>query len=107
MGKVAYVILDQGGRRMKISDLIKKLTETKEKYGDLPIISYFSDMEQRGYMAGHIYADVKFATEEQVRTYDAFDYTPYTYTRYNLSKEEKKAYYSQDKNQPSVNHYLS
>lgn len=71
-----------------LNDLINKLTEIRDKYGNLPVVSYFSNMEQNGYMTGHLFPEVKFAIEKQTQTWDAFDNTSYSYTEYMLSDKE-------------------
>ena len=52
---------------------------------DLPIVRYHSDMEKSGYFEGaHI--TVMGMTKETHHTYDAFDYTPYTYESYSCDQ---------------------
>lgn len=52
---------------------------------DLPIVRYHSDMEKSGYFEGaHIM--VMDMTKETHHTYDAFDYTPYTYESYSCDQ---------------------
>lgn len=56
----------------ELKEYIKNLPD------DTPIISYKSDMEKCGYQ-GISSVDSLFMNSEKRDTYDAFDYTPYSY----------------------------
>ena len=58
---------------------VGQLRETiKDLPDDTPIISYKSDMEKCGYQSISCASTRKMVTEKR-ETYDAFDYTPYSY----------------------------
>ena len=65
--------------------------ELKEYIKNLPddtlIISYQSDMEKSGYQSISCASTQKMVTEKR-ETYDAFDYTPYSYTVFSPSKDD-------------------
>lgn len=64
---------------MKVRDLKKLLENVPD---DLDIVGYESDMERHGIMDKHIYGKVVKVKTEKVSTWDRFDGTDYTYTRY-------------------------
>ena len=51
-----------------------------------PIAYYEDGMEKHGFMTG-VHANVRNMEKEVVKTYDAFDYTPYHYERLNTVAE--------------------
>ena len=53
---------------------------------DTPVISYQSNMERSGYQK-HIGARSAHMVSEKRETYDAFDYTPYTYEIFTPPKD--------------------
>ena len=59
--------------------------ELKEMIKDLPddmkIVQYQEGMERRGYLEG-AFIKVEKRTPVEVETYDRFDYTEYSYQRY-------------------------
>ena len=56
---------------------------------DTPIIHYSNDMEKRGYLPdAHI--DVKNMKVVKRDTYDAFDYTPYSYEAYEITDDKEQ-----------------
>lgn len=58
---------------------VGQLKETiKDLPDDTPIVSYQSNMEKSGYQ-GISSVDSLFMNSEKRDTYDAFDYTPYSY----------------------------
>lgn len=59
----------------------------KDLPDDTPIISYQSDMEKSGYQSISCASTQKMVTEKR-ETYDAFDYTPYSYTVFSPSKDD-------------------
>lgn len=65
--------------------------ELKEYIKNLPddtlIISYQSDMEKSGYQRVSCVYTRKMVSEER-ETYDAFDYTPYSYTVFSPSEDD-------------------
>ena len=64
---------------MKVKELIEKLQKLNP---ELEIVGYESDMERSGVQPVSVYPVVqKFKTEKR-STWDRFDYTDYTYTRY-------------------------
>lgn len=64
---------------MKVKELIEKLQKLNP---ELEIVGYESDMERSGIEPVNVYPVVqKFKTETR-RTWDRFDGTDYTYTRY-------------------------
>lgn len=65
----------------ELKEYIKNLPD------DTPIISYQSDMEKRGYQSISCASTQKMVTEKR-ETYDAFDYTPYSYTVFSPSKDD-------------------
>lgn len=66
---------------------VKELKEAiKDLPDDSPIISYKSDMEKSGYQ-GISGVDSMLMVTEKRETYDAFDYTPYTYTVFSPSED--------------------
>lgn len=67
---------------------VGQLRETiKDLPDDTPIISYKSDMEKCGYQSISCASTRKMVTEKR-ETYDAFDYTPYSYTVFSPSKDD-------------------
>lgn len=48
---------------------------------DMPLLSYQSDMEKSGYV-NKVYIDALNMAIKEKKTYDAFDYTPYSYEVY-------------------------
>lgn len=65
----------------ELKEYIKNLPD------DTPIISYQSDMEKSGYQSISCASTQKMVTEKR-ETYDAFDYTPYSYTVFSPSKDD-------------------
>lgn len=64
---------------MKVKELIEKLQKLNP---ELEIVGYESDMERSGIEPVNVYPVVqKFKTEKR-STWDRFDGTDYTYTRY-------------------------
>ena len=64
---------------------MKTVKELKEFLNDLPdnmpIVHYENGMEKRGYLSG-VYISTKNMQIVKKDTYDAFDYTPYSYKAY-------------------------
>lgn len=48
---------------------------------DMPLLSYQSDMEKSGYV-NRVYIDALNMAIKEKKTYDTFDYTPYSYKVY-------------------------
>ena len=71
--------------------IVRTVRHLKEAIKDLPddtpIISYQSDMEKSGYQSISCASTQKMVTEKR-ETYDAFDYTPYSYTVFSPSKDD-------------------
>lgn len=65
----------------ELKEYIKNLPD------DTPIISYQSDMEKSGYQSISCASTQKMVTEKR-ETYDAFDYTPYSYMVFSPSKDD-------------------
>lgn len=65
----------------ELKEYIKNLPD------DTPIVSYQSDMEKSGYQSISCASTQKMVTEKR-ETYDAFDYTPYSYTVFSPSKDD-------------------
>lgn len=65
----------------ELKEYIKNLPD------DTPIISYQSDMEKSGYQSISCASTQKMVTEKR-ETYDAFDYTSYSYTVFSPSKDD-------------------
>lgn len=65
----------------ELKEYIKNLPD------DTPIISYQSDMEKSGYQSISCASTQKMVTEKR-ETYDAFDYTPYSYTVFSPSNDD-------------------
>lgn len=53
---------------------------------DVPLLSYQSDMEKSGYV-NKVYIDLLNMAIKEKKTYDAFDYTPYSYKVYETNPE--------------------
>ena len=70
--------------------IVRTVRHLKEAIKDLPddtpIISYQSDMEKSGYKSISYASTQKMVTEKR-ETYDAFDYTPYSYTVFSPSED--------------------
>lgn len=64
----------------KLKEAIKGLSD------DTPVIGYQSDMERSGYQR-RVNVYPAHMTSEERETYDAFDYTPYTYEVFTPSKD--------------------
>lgn len=64
----------------ELRDVIRDLPD------DTPVIGYQSDMERSGYQKAVSARSTHMVSEER-ETYDAFDYTPYTYEVFTLSKD--------------------
>jgi len=76
---------------MKVRDLKKLLENVSD---DLDIVGYESDMERHGIMEKSIYGKVVKVKTEKVSTWDRFDGTDYTYTRYVEDKNgDKEVFY--------------
>ena len=71
--------------------IVRTVRHLKEAIKDLPddtpIISYQSDMAKSGYKSLSYASTQKMVTEKR-ETYDAFDYTPYSYTVFSPSKDD-------------------
>ena len=71
--------------------IVRTVRHLKEAIKDLPddtpIISYQSDMEKSGYQSIS-YASIQKMVTEKRETYDAFDYTPYSYTVFSPSDDD-------------------
>ena len=65
----------------ELKEYIKNLPD------DTPIISYQSDMEKSGYQSISCASTQKMVAEKR-ETYDAFDYTSYSYTVFSPSKDD-------------------
>lgn len=65
----------------QMKEIIKDLPD------DTPIISYQSDMEKHGYQ-GISYPYTQKMVSEKRETYDAFDYTPYSYPVFSPSEDD-------------------
>lgn len=65
----------------ELKEYIKNLPD------DTPIVSYQSDMEKSGYQSISCASTQKMVTEKR-ETYDAFDYTPYSYTVFSPSDDD-------------------
>ena len=72
-----------------MSNFVKNVGELKQYLDtlpdDLPIVRYHSDMEKSGYFEGANIM-VMGMTKETHHTYDAFDYTLYTYESYSCDQ---------------------
>ena len=70
--------------------IVRTVRHLKEAIKDLPddtpIISYRSDMEKSGYQ-GISGVKPMLMVKEKKETYDAFDYTPYSYTVFSPSED--------------------
>ena len=76
---------------MKVGDLKKMLENITD---DLVIVGYESDMERHGIMETSLLGKVVKVKEEKVSTWDSFDGTNYTYTRYVEDKNgDKEVFY--------------
>lgn len=76
---------------MKVGDLKKMLENIPD---DLVIVGYESDMERHGIMEASFYGKVVKVKEEKVSTWDRFDGTDYSYTRYVEDKNgDKEVFY--------------
>ena len=76
---------------MKVGDLKKMLENIPD---DLVIVGYESDMERHGIMETSFCGKVVKVKEEKVSTWDSFDGTNYTYTRYVEDKNgDKEVFY--------------
>ena len=64
----------------ELRDVIRDLPD------DTPVIGYQSDMERSGYQKAVSARSTHMVSEER-ETYDAFDYTPYTYEVFTPSKD--------------------
>lgn len=69
---------------------IMTVGELREVIKDLPdntpVVGYQSDMERSGYQR-RVYARSAHMTSKKRETYDAFDYTPYTYEVFSPSED--------------------
>lgn len=70
---------------MRITTVRELKALIKDLQDETPIVSYQSDMEKSGYLP-----KVDISTQSMVveitETYDAFDYTPYTYESYSMAE---------------------
>lgn len=70
--------------------IVRTVRHLKEAIKDLPddtpIISYQSDMEKSGYQ-GISGVKPMLMVKKKKETYDAFDYTPYSYTVFSPSED--------------------
>ena len=70
--------------------IVRTVRHLKEAIKDLPddtpIISYQQDMEKRGYQ-GISGIEPMIMVKEKKETYDAFDFTPYSYTVFSPSED--------------------
>lgn len=64
---------------MKVKELIEKLQKLNP---ELEIVGYESDMERSGIEPVNVYPVAQKFKNETRRTWDRFDGTDYTYTRY-------------------------
>lgn len=71
-------------RMMTVGELKEAIKDLPD---DSPIISYQSDMEKSGYQGISGVNSMLMVTEKR-ETYDAFDYTPYSYTVFSPSKDD-------------------
>lgn len=70
---------------------VGELKETiKDLPDDTPIVNYQSDMGRHGYQGISCAYTQKMVSEER-ETYDAFDYTPYSYTVFSPSEDDSGA----------------
>lgn len=69
---------------------IKTVGELREILQNLPndmlLLSYQSDMEKSGYV-NRVFIDALNMAIKEKKTYDAFDYTPYSYKVYEPSAQ--------------------